>query len=703
MTRRPRYDTSEQARDYLDLGWAVVPVQPEDKSPKIKDWPELAADREFEPYEFEGHNVGVVLGPVSGGLVDVDLDSRAALELAEYFLPRTRTFGRKSKRASHWLYYADGARSDQLKFGPKDRRELVEIRAQNRLDDGCGHQSVFPGSTHESGERIEWDNDEEIARVDAGELAWAVARLAVASVVYDGWVEGGGRNVKSMGITGGLLKMGWKADEVRDLMRAVREASGLDREDDRRAVENTIKNFEAGQEVTGFGALTTDGDLPLHDLDAIKKHARTPTQRSIDASLAMSRLGRHGAQAALINEARAVDGMTEEANAAATTRHEVHRRTTGDDDFGCLGREIDLSKKPRLVRYICKGLGLAPGKISGLAGYGGTGKGPLLQYMALCVAAGLPIFGHQVERQRVFYTDFETGEVLAHRRFARLARAMGLDLAQLQKDRWILFVDSSGKRISDPWLDDIDEVIDKLKVGLLCIDSYSSAVPGDQNESMYADVAWALGDISNRRGVTVLTVLHENKGAGGRRGDDDARNLAGTGILFAALQGLISVVRPDPKFKMRYELRSTRGPEGGGAPVTIEWHDIEAPNGRLERWALLEQGEDPAKWGLEPRVVEGAELAETQQSKDAQRDARELEIAERVCAYLTEAETGGKNLSRIRSSVRGSNTEIKNVVAGLTDAGVLNRLPGDYYELADETPRNYEARLRWGLVRKKGS
>jgi hypothetical protein len=51
-------------------------------------------------------NVGIVLGPSSQGLTDVDLDCVEAIAIAPYILPRTEAiFGRASKRASHWLYY----------------------------------------------------------------------------------------------------------------------------------------------------------------------------------------------------------------------------------------------------------------------------------------------------------------------------------------------------------------------------------------------------------------------------------------------------------------------------------------------------------------------------------------------------------------------------------------------------------------------
>jgi len=690
MRDRDRDDTAATVREYLARGWAVVPVDARDKSPNIQEWPELARRRDFKPYDFEGRNIGVVLGPVSGDLVDIDLDSEAALQLAPYFLPETRTFGRRSKRASHWIYKAPGARFDQLKFGPKDRRELVEIRAQNTNDDGCGHQSVFPGSVHQSGERIEWDNDRDIESVDAGDLAWRVARLAVASVILDGWVEGGGRNVKSLGVTGGLLKMGWRAEEVRECMRAVREVSGLDREDDARAVDNTIKNYEKNPDnVTGFGSLVTDGDLAEHELQSLRRHARTPVTRALEAGILNSRLGRH-VDVEHLHDERNTGGMLERVD----NRHRVRRGPEPtDSDLLGLGRLVSLATPPVPLRYFCKGLQLTPGKVSGISGYGGMGKGPLLMYMLLCFASGEPIFGHPVERQRCVHFDFETGP-MTRWRFERFARWMRLDLAKLEADSWISFVDAGGKKIDGPWLDDLDHLVSKAGLGAIGIDSYSSAVAGDQNDSTYADVAWALGDISNRRNVLVMPVVHENKGTGGKRADDDLKMVAGNGALAFAMQSVLTLSRPDPLRRAKYEIRSARGPEGGFAPFTVEWHDVEAPES-VSRGELVARGEDPAKWGLEVRVVDGdsAPVAVGGRQQDEL-----LRIAGEVVRYLDGQGVGGKSLTRIRSIVSGSNTTIKNVVASLAAEGVLARLPDDTYELASPGRDNAEARLRWGVA-----
>src|SRR5262245_1433976 len=98
---------SAAACDLTARGWSLVPVPLGEKGPRIRDWqhmridtPELAAQKFTFPM-----NIGGILGPASGGRVDVDLDCEEACRLADSFLPITHSvFGRASKLRSHRIY-----------------------------------------------------------------------------------------------------------------------------------------------------------------------------------------------------------------------------------------------------------------------------------------------------------------------------------------------------------------------------------------------------------------------------------------------------------------------------------------------------------------------------------------------------------------------------------------------------------------------
>jgi len=96
------------ALDYIGRGWNPVPVDHRSKKPTTGNgWQLRIIDATNAPYYFNGGqmNIGVILGPSSHGLTDVDLDCDEARAVAPYILPRTGAiFGRASSRAAHRLY-----------------------------------------------------------------------------------------------------------------------------------------------------------------------------------------------------------------------------------------------------------------------------------------------------------------------------------------------------------------------------------------------------------------------------------------------------------------------------------------------------------------------------------------------------------------------------------------------------------------------
>src|ERR1700687_2352040 len=149
---------------------SFVPVPAGEKIPNCKGWPELRLSaEEIQPHLAAGGNVAMRVGRLSGDLVDADLDSREAIELANLYLPPTGAeFGRPSKPRSHRLYKSPGtvfaAYAD-----PTTGEMLAELRADGR--EGGAHLSLIPPSVT-SGERREWFGETvEPAALDAAVLA----------------------------------------------------------------------------------------------------------------------------------------------------------------------------------------------------------------------------------------------------------------------------------------------------------------------------------------------------------------------------------------------------------------------------------------------------------------------------------------------------------------------------------------------------
>jgi putative DNA primase/helicase len=243
----------EDARDYCRRGWAPIPVPFRRKAPILDEWQRLrlADDRALTAY-FNGgpQNVGVLLGAPSGGLVDGDLDCPEALRLAPAFLPPTHSrFGRASRRASHWLYLVTTPVETEKFSDPTalddEKGMLVELRS-------TGAQTVFPGSVHESGEPIDWDEDGAQARGDGATLRRAVATLAGACLLARHWPAQGRRHEAALAAAGLLVRGGLEATQAEHLVYQAALAAGDDEAGARRRdVTTTVAKVMAGEPVTG--------------------------------------------------------------------------------------------------------------------------------------------------------------------------------------------------------------------------------------------------------------------------------------------------------------------------------------------------------------------------------------------------------------------------------------------------------------------
>src|SRR5436305_5906480 len=142
----------EVARSYLQRGWMPLPVPFRSKNPGFNGWQKFTTTEADLPQHFNGQqqNIGVLLGKISGDLVDVDLDCAEAVALAPHFLLTTGAiFGRQTRPRSHWLYVAP-IPSKVTFTDPITGKRLIEILTN-------GQQAIFPGSAHkDTGELVQW-------------------------------------------------------------------------------------------------------------------------------------------------------------------------------------------------------------------------------------------------------------------------------------------------------------------------------------------------------------------------------------------------------------------------------------------------------------------------------------------------------------------------------------------------------------------
>ena len=174
-------------------GWVPVRVEHRGKIPDPKiGWQHLRPTTD-DVAKWKNCNLGVLLGSASGWLVDVDLDCAEAVELAPHYLPDTWVFGRASKPASHWLYVAEDVQSHGFRDADgTPGTMMLEIRGET--ENGPGHQTVIPPSTHTTGEAIEWSPDHGDAQggprvVAAAALKKAATKLARATFYMRGGIS----------------------------------------------------------------------------------------------------------------------------------------------------------------------------------------------------------------------------------------------------------------------------------------------------------------------------------------------------------------------------------------------------------------------------------------------------------------------------------------------------------------------------------
>ncbi len=257
------------AKDYLRRGWQPIPIPHRSKNPNLSGWQKQIFVEADLPKHFNGkpQNIGILLGNNSNGLTDIDLDSPEAVKIADFFLPETQAvFGRDGKPRSHRLYYCESGKFEKFN-NPFLINSKVEAERKKacivELRTGEGLQTVFPGSTHGSGEAINWNSDGEPCQTEYKTLRRAVALLASASLISTFW-RSGIRNELNLALIGALLRNGFDLAETKNFIRAIGTAANDEEISDRlKAVDATAKKLKNGEKVCGLPRLAELTDQKL--------------------------------------------------------------------------------------------------------------------------------------------------------------------------------------------------------------------------------------------------------------------------------------------------------------------------------------------------------------------------------------------------------------------------------------------------------
>ena len=209
---------NELAAEYVDSGWSVLPVRPEEKRPYMTNWlqytktraPKATVDNWFT--NLTGAGVGVVTGRISNMVVlDIEHDCPYPIEDLLKRYP-TQMIARSGGGGYH-LFYQYPTNQSRV-----SNRVRIFEGADLRADGGF---IVLPPTMHPSGSRYEW-----IKRGPLGAFPVALLELqAQPKVQGDGWitealrgVSEGGRNDTCARLAGYFFKKGMNADIVEALL-----------------------------------------------------------------------------------------------------------------------------------------------------------------------------------------------------------------------------------------------------------------------------------------------------------------------------------------------------------------------------------------------------------------------------------------------------------------------------------------------------
>jgi hypothetical protein len=298
-----------------------------------------------------------------------------------------------------------------------------------------------------------------------------------------------------------------------------------------------------------------------HGVDwALRAWDRLPSEVSGPASLA-ALIGQERTDAVVHGAGLYPDrlGLPKPSYDPRTTIHEHHGLLT----------IIDRSKPPPTLDLIVPGLDLAPGKCSAIQGYPNTAKTPFALQLAICVAAGVPFLGHEVRQCPVLYIAFEGG-VLSQEREARICAGIG------RKRTDVPLTYATAETLSPALLDEVEGVVAARGIGMIVIDTYTSALPPDvQTFNDAAIRAWAnqIARLSESKGALTVILLHEHKGGSGT-----LAGISGHSSLAGALQASIALTRPDADDDTLIEVKCARAAKKGFRPFRIRWTDTQDPN-----------------------------------------------------------------------------------------------------------------------------
>ena len=407
-------------------------------------------------------------------------------------------------------------------------------------------------------------------------------RREAASALLGGSWPATGRHGAQLALAGALCRDGWAEEDAVDFLADVcRTAGDEDRAKRTATVRDTFARSANGSTFSGWTSL--------------EKHV----------------------DPAIVDAARGL--MNEGAQIMAEITRELRARVPANDVASDVPEAptspgfhlvwgADLAKPVPAVPYVMRYFGIAPGRPTLLAGYGGVGKTVIAQHLGLHIAAGKGFcWGLPVAKGRVLHIDYEMTLDPVKRRYQRLAFALGIDLAAC---------DLGTSSMPTIYLSDTaaeDALCRCVDGGTLAfVDNLAAATATateKENESGIRKYLDKLTRVTSRTGCTFVVLVHERKASkdesGGMqrvRGSGAITDAAGSVISVGAAEGdgIVSIGQTKASgAKKRDALLLKIDDEWAGSPPS---EDDDAPGLIIQRIEERPVSEQSAK--LQGKIVE---------------------------------------------------------------------------------------------------
>lgn len=267
---------------YVDRGWSVLPVRPEEKRPFMTNWLQYTHSRASKETitswftNLSGAGVGIVTGKVSNIIV-LDVESTCPYPIEDILKKYPTQLVSRSGSGGYHLFYQYPTNVPKVA-----NRVRIFDGADLRADGGF---IVLPPTIHSSGRRYEWVSEGVPGRFPAALLDLR----SQPKVQSDGWitealrgVSEGGRNDACARLAGYFFKKGMTYDIVESLLLDWNERN--DPPMPTREVRTTIKSIERSHATSDFQPTSVQfvDDRGEDEKQEVQKQSSFDVMRMVD-------------------------------------------------------------------------------------------------------------------------------------------------------------------------------------------------------------------------------------------------------------------------------------------------------------------------------------------------------------------------------------------------------------------------------------